>query len=109
MCISWYIVHISIKLFKSVSFLSFHSPAVDLQESHCQLILLNKYCKMLTKLLMGQQKDCFLKLFIYLFWLRRIFAALQGLSLVVVSGGYSLVAVCGLLIVVASLVAGHML
>ena len=64
---------------------------------------------MLTKLLIGQQKDCFLKLFIYLFWLRRIFAALQGLSLVVVSGGYSLVAVCGLLIVVASLVAGHML
>ena len=64
---------------------------------------------MLTKLLMGQQKDCFLKLFICLFWLRRIFAALQGLSLAVVSGGYSLVPVRGLLIGVASFVAGHVL
>ena len=109
MCISWYTVRISIKLFKSTSFLSFHSPAVDLQESHSQLILLNKYCKMLMKLLMGQQKACFLKLFICSLWPCCIFAALQGLSLVAVSGGYSLVAACGLLSVVASLVAGHVL
>ena len=48
----------------------------------------------------------FLKyLFIY-FWLRWVFVAVRGLSLVAASGGY-FVAVCGLLIVVASLVAEH--
>ena len=44
--------------------------------------------------------------FIYLFiWLRWVFVAVCGLSLVVVSGGYPFVAVRRLLIVVASLVA----
>ena len=43
-------------------------------------------------------------LFIY-FWLCWVFVAAPGLSLVVVSRGYSLDLVCGLLIVVASLVA----
>ena len=42
-------------------------------------------------------------LFIYL-WLWRVFAAEHGLSLVEVAGGYSLAAVCRLLIAVASLV-----
>ena len=42
-------------------------------------------------------------------WLCWVFIDAQGLSLVVVSGGYSLVAVCGLLIVMASLVAEHAL
>ena len=42
--------------------------------------------------------------FIY-FWLHWVFVAALELSLVVASGGYSLVAVCELLIVVASLVA----
>ena len=42
------------------------------------------------------------------FWLYWVFAA-HGLSLVVESGGYSLVVVCGLLIAVASLVASHRL
>ena len=36
-----------------------------------------------------------------------VFVAALGLSLVVVTGGYSLVTACGLLIAVASLVAGH--
>ena len=48
-----------------------------------------------------------LKNFIFNFWLRWVFVALSGLSLVVVSGCYSLVAMGGLLIVVVSLVAKH--
>ena len=44
-------------------------------------------------------------IFIY-FWLRWVFVAVRGLSLVAASGGYS-VAVRGLLIAVASLVAEH--
>ena len=48
-----------------------------------------------------------LNLFIY-FWLRWVFVAVSGLSLVAASGGYS-VAVRGLLIAVASLVAAHRL
>ena len=47
----------------------------------------------------------FFSLFIY-FWLRWVFVAVYGLSLVVASRGYS-VAVCRLLIVVASLVVEH--
>ena len=47
----------------------------------------------------------FINLFIY-FWLRWVFVAARGLSLVAASGGYS-VAVRGLLITVASLVAEH--
>ena len=42
--------------------------------------------------------------FVY-FWLHWVFAARQGFSLIAASGGYFLVAVQGLLIVVASLVA----
>ena len=45
-------------------------------------------------------------LFIY-FWLCWVFVAAHGLSLVAVSGGYSSVAVRGLLIEVASLVVEH--
>ena len=45
-------------------------------------------------------------LFVY-FWLHWVFMAACGLSLVVASRGYSLVAVCRLLIAVASLVAEH--
>ena len=44
--------------------------------------------------------------FIY-FWLHWVFIAACGLSLAVVSGGCSLVMALGLLIAVASLVAGH--
>ena len=46
-----------------------------------------------------------INLFIY-FWLRWVFVAVHGLSLVAASGGYSSV-VCRLLIAVASLVAEH--
>ena len=45
-------------------------------------------------------------LFTY-FWLQWVFVAARGLSLVAANWGYFLVAVCGLLIVVASLVAEH--
>ena len=45
--------------------------------------------------------------FIYLFWLCWVFLAAHGLSPVAESWGYSLVAVLGLLTVVASLVAEH--
>lgn len=48
-------------------------------------------------------------LFIYVFLAMPGFVAVRGPSLVAVSGGYSLVAACGLLSVVASLVAGHAL
>ena len=47
--------------------------------------------------------------FIYLFMALLGFTCCAGFSLVAVSGGYSLVAVCGLLIPVASLVAEHRL
>ena len=58
----------------------------------------------------------FIYLFIYLFlnivgvfWLCWVLIAARGLSLVAASGGYSFVAVCRLLIAVASLVAEHKL
>ena len=41
------------------------------------------------------------------FWLHWVSVAVHGLSLVVTSRGSSLVAVCGLLITVVSLVAEH--
>ena len=45
---------------------------------------------------------------IYLFiWLCWVFVAARGLSLVAASGGYSFIAVRGLLIAVASLAAEH--
>ena len=46
--------------------------------------------------------------FFFFFWLHWVFVAVRVLSLVVASGGYSIV-VRGLLIVVASLVAEHKL
>ena len=49
----------------------------------------------------------FLKRFIYLFGLCRVFVAALRLSVDAVSRGYSLAVVLGLLIVVASLVAEH--
>ena len=51
-----------------------------------------------------------IKIFFYLliyFWLRWVLIALQSLSLVAASGGYSPVVVRGLLIAVVSLVAEH--
>ena len=39
-----------------------------------------------------------------MFWLLWVFTALHGLSLVAATGDYSLVAVCGLPVAVASLV-----
>ena len=50
----------------------------------------------------------FLNNFIY-FWLHRLFGATCGLSLVVANRGYALVAVPGLLIAVASVIAEHRL
>ena len=50
----------------------------------------------------------YIYIFIY-FWLPWVFIAVQGLSLVAKSGGYSLVVMQGLLSVVASLVAEHRL
>ena len=41
------------------------------------------------------------------FWLCGVFVAVCGFSLVAVTGGYSLVEVCGRLTVMASLVAEH--
>ena len=48
----------------------------------------------------------FLNLFICLFWLRSVFTAAHSIPLVVMIGGNPLVAMFGLLIAVASLVAG---
>ena len=45
--------------------------------------------------------------YLFIFWLHWVFVAACGLSLVVASGGYSLVTGHGLLIAVASLVAEH--
>ena len=45
--------------------------------------------------------------YLFYFWLRWVFVAARRLSLVAASGGYSSLAVHGLLIVVASLVAEH--
>ena len=61
---------------------------------------------------MTQYKTWFGCLFIYLFiylWLRWVFIAARGLSLVAVERGLLFVAVRGLLIEVASLVAEHRL
>ena len=44
--------------------------------------------------------------FLSFVWLRWVFIAAHGLSLVAASGSYSVVAVCGFLIAVASLVYG---
>ena len=52
----------------------------------------------------------FLKLFLFIcFWLHRVFGAVRGLSLVLVSGGCCLASVSGLLISVVFLVAEHRL
>ena len=48
-------------------------------------------------------------MYLFIFWLHWVFVAACGLSLVVASGGYSLVAVHGLIMAVASLVAEHRL
>ena len=47
--------------------------------------------------------EVFLNLSILFIWLYWIFVAASGLSIVMVSGSYTLVVVCGLLIAVASL------
>ena len=47
------------------------------------------------------------KIFFLIFWVRGVFVAVRGLSLVAASRNHSLVAMLGLLIVVASLVAEH--
>ena len=49
----------------------------------------------------------FICLFIYLFWLRWVFIAVHGLSLTAVKWGLLFIAVRGLLIAMASLVAEH--
>ena len=61
-----------------------------------------------TKSDMALKFSSFLKitLFIY-FWPCWVFVAVQAFSLVPVSGGYCLAAMCGLLTVVASLVKEH--
>ena len=46
-------------------------------------------------------------MYLFIFWLHWVFVAECGLSLIVASGGYSLVAGHGLLIAVVSLVAEH--
>ena len=45
--------------------------------------------------------------FFNIIWLCRVFTAAQTFSRVVENGGYSLVVVCRLLVVVASLIAEH--
>ena len=49
---------------------------------------------------------CFVSIYFY-FWLHWVFGAVHGLSPVMASRGYSVAAVHGLLIVVASLVVEH--
>ena len=49
----------------------------------------------------------YIYIYIYIYWLQWVFAAVSGLSLVVESGGYPLVAVHRLLIAAASLGAEH--
>ena len=51
----------------------------------------------------------FLKMYLSSFWLCWVFVAVNGLSLVVVRWGYSLVVIHELLIAVASLVVEHQL
>ena len=64
-----------------------------------------KYIFIKTLLL---QTSLFLKKrFMYLFWLLWVFAVAYMLSLVAVSGSYSLVVVHGLLIAVVSLIVEH--
>ena len=46
---------------------------------------------------------------LFIYWLRLVFVAALGLSLVVASGDYSPVAVYGLLLSVASLIVEHRL
>ena len=53
-------------------------------------------------------KKLLLIFFFFLSWLCWVFVASRGLSLAAVSRDYSLVAVCGLFIVLASLVVEHM-
>ena len=48
-----------------------------------------------------------INIFFLYFWLPWVFVAVLGISLVAVSGSYSLAVVHRLLIVVASLVVGH--
>jgi len=56
--------------------------------------------------LSGEMGNVYLLSYIYI-WLRWVFVPSHGLSLVMASRGYSLIAVCRLLIAVASLVAEH--
>ena len=55
----------------------------------------------------GSENLFFFFLIHLFFWLRWVFIAVCSLSLVVASGGYSLVMVLGLLVVVASFVSVH--
>ena len=64
---------------------------------------------MITFLFFFFQITCAFKTFYLFIWLCWVFTAECRLSLAAVSGGYSLVAVCGLLIAAASLVAEHRL
>ena len=57
---------------------------------------------------LNQHCACYFVCFIY-FWLHWVLVASHGLSLVAASRGHSQVAVCGLLILVAFLVAEHSL
>ena len=60
----------------------------------------------MRKLRLGRLRS---NIFFLSFWLCWVFVATCGLSLVVASGGYSLVSVCRLLTAVASLAAEHRL
>ena len=72
--------------------------------SQCTYVSL-KYIFIKTLLL--QTYLFFKKRFMYLFWLLWVFAVAYMLSLVAVSGSYSLVVVHGLLIAVVSLIVEH--
>ena len=62
-----------------------------------------------SKLPLNPSTEFFLLINFIYFWLRWVFIAVHGLSLVVVSGGYSFVVMCRLLTAVAPLVAEHRL
>ena len=67
----------------------------------CVYVCVCALCLLLTEI------TFFFNIYMFIYWLCWVFVAVRGFSLVAVSESYSLVAVCGLLKVVASLVAEH--
>jgi len=82
-------------------------PTICLEAFHCLPMTELSACLPRPLALIGKETAVLL-IFVY-FWLCQVFITTCGLSLVVASGGYSLVAGCVCLIVVASLAVEHRL